>query len=478
MVPRTLACCGVAILALTEAGAQEGYYFPPAGEGLSNQDQRSPAAIGLNPAVIEQLAGQSSRWALWRHGYLVHVEGDFNAVQEVKSLRKTWHALTVGAAIKQGKIPSYNQPISVWETNLTGKDADATWWHVITQSSGFDYPYDTYPDYDPGVMWTYSDKNPKRLCNALAKAYGTTGFEDDYADVIREAYFDAIGMRGWSTTVRNDDGIRFSFDLEDMGRLGLLVLARGRWNGVEVIPQWFVEELEQKQTYGMLVNYNGPDDGVLALSPADFPESPYGYMTWVNTDGDVFVGASTAWAYGAGAGGTFILWNRENGIVFAGVGIEFSIPLSSGSVPHVIEANIMGPNPLVLMSAPPVIQDATAMPNAGPAPLAVQFTASASDPEGDPLSYAWDFDGNGAYDATGATAGHTYEMAGPYTARLRVRDGANTVTRDLLVTVEAPSVSEPPPPAGGDKKKCGLLGMEALLVLALIGLRCYGVRTP
>lgn len=46
-------------------------------------------------------------------------------------------------------------------------------------------------------------------------------------------------MRGWSSSAL-EDGVRFHFDLEDMGRLGLLVLARGRWNGIEVIPRTLI----------------------------------------------------------------------------------------------------------------------------------------------------------------------------------------------------------------------------------------------
>ncbi len=75
-----------------------GYYFPPPGESLAQQNQQSPAAVGLNAQIIDDLSGKAPRWALWRHGYLVHVSGDFNQTTDVKSLRKTWHATTVGAA--------------------------------------------------------------------------------------------------------------------------------------------------------------------------------------------------------------------------------------------------------------------------------------------------------------------------------------------------------------------------------------------
>ncbi|MHC4497105.1 MAG: DUF5060 domain-containing protein, partial [Planctomycetota bacterium] len=291
------------------------------------------------------------RWALWRHGRLVHVEGDLHKTTDVASLRKTWHAMIVGAAIKQGRIPSHHHKIGKWLPELRGSDAEATWRHVMTQSAGFDYPYGNHPDYEPGKMWTYSDLNLVHLCNALARVYGKKDFYDYYADVASEAYFDAIGMEGWSTAIKTDagfgnrsDGVRFVISLEHMGRLGLLALARGNWDGVELVPKWFVEELESKQTSGMSVNYNGPNDGRIDLSPKKFPECPYGYLTWVNTDRDLFDGADSAWACGRGAGGTVVLWNRRNGVVFAGVAVAASS--GTNSIARAIETSIIGPNPL------------------------------------------------------------------------------------------------------------------------------------
>ena len=157
------------------------------------------------------------RWALWRHGTLLGHEGDFDAVVDVASLRKTWHAMVVGAALLQGRIPSLDQEIREWVPEIDGQGAKgrATWRHVITQTSGFDYPYGEYPAYAPGEMWTYSDLNLVHLCNALARVYGKRDFHDNFEDVARTAYFDAIGMHGWSTTTKFDelsnmiDGVRF-----------------------------------------------------------------------------------------------------------------------------------------------------------------------------------------------------------------------------------------------------------------------------
>jgi glucose/arabinose dehydrogenase/PKD repeat protein len=86
----------------------------------------------------------------------------------------------------------------------------------------------------------------------------------------------------------------------------------------------------------------------------------------------------------------------------------------------------------------------TATPTNGTAPLAVSFDGTGStDPEGRPLTYSWDLDGDGTFgDATGPTASHTY-TAGVYHPSLRVTDdqGASDTT-SLTVTAgnTAPTV--------------------------------------
>jgi glucose/arabinose dehydrogenase len=82
---------------------------------------------------------------------------------------------------------------------------------------------------------------------------------------------------------------------------------------------------------------------------------------------------------------------------------------------------------------------ASANPTSGPPPLTVQFTGSgSSDPDGDAIAYAWDLDGDGAYDdATVANPSFTYTTAATYQARLRVTDarGASSLSAPITITV-------------------------------------------
>ena len=80
----------------------------------------------------------------------------------------------------------------------------------------------------------------------------------------------------------------------------------------------------------------------------------------------------------------------------------------------------------------------------GEVPLRVDFAAGGSgDPDGGPVSYAWDF-GDGAT-AVGGTASHEYTASGAYTVRLLVLDDEGTVDGDTETVVVWP-----PGPASAD----------------------------
>jgi plastocyanin/PKD repeat protein len=84
---------------------------------------------------------------------------------------------------------------------------------------------------------------------------------------------------------------------------------------------------------------------------------------------------------------------------------------------------------------------------------AVSFDGSASsDGDGSIVSYAWDFDGNGTFDETSATAttSHPYPLAGTFAVRLRVTDdrgNTHDATRSLTVRSRVPTPSFTATPA-------------------------------
>jgi PKD repeat protein len=84
---------------------------------------------------------------------------------------------------------------------------------------------------------------------------------------------------------------------------------------------------------------------------------------------------------------------------------------------------------------PPSAGSVTASPNEGiAATTQVSFSAQgASDPDGDTLTFTWDF-GDGAT-GSGQNTTHVYQQAGSFNARLTVSDGEESATTTTSVTI-------------------------------------------
>lgn len=95
-------------------------------------------------------------------------------------------------------------------------------------------------------------------------------------------------------------------------------------------------------------------------------------------------------------------------------------------------------------NAKPVVNRVYAAPSSGAAPLAVRFTADATDRDGI-VKYEWDFDGDGNFDSVTTTpaASHSYTRQGSFAAVLRVTDGMGERS-----TIQVPSIEVSVLPAG------------------------------
>jgi glucose/arabinose dehydrogenase len=113
---------------------------------------------------------------------------------------------------------------------------------------------------------------------------------------------------------------------------------------------------------------------------------------------------------------------------------------NSGSVRRIVFGN----------AAPSAAAHAT--PASGSSPLSVELSADVSvDPDGDSVSYAWDFESDGSDDAHTRTASHVYTTPGVYDARLTVTDERGAVSHDTVTIAvdDAPPVATIAAPVDG-----------------------------
>ncbi len=132
---------------------------------------------------------------------------------------------------------------------------------------------------------------------------------------------------------------------------------------------------------------------------------------------------------GSGAEVTYV---PQSGFVGAD-GFTYTVTDDEGltSEPASVSLTVYDPN----ANEPPTLSLSATMDY-----LELSASASATDPEGDALSFSWDLgDGN---TATGSSVTHTYGDAGTYVVSVSVSDGVNTVSDSTTVTAEAPPEGE------------------------------------
>ena len=88
-------------------------------------------------------------------------------------------------------------------------------------------------------------------------------------------------------------------------------------------------------------------------------------------------------------------------------------------------------------NSPPTVSAFTVNPAAGVLPLNAVFSATASDPNGDVLTYFWDFGDGTSASTTTATANKTYTVAGTFTASVTARDSNFAFSAPVATVVRA-----------------------------------------
>src|SRR5206468_6276541 len=123
------------------------------------------------------------------------------------------------------------------------------------------------------------------------------------------------------------------------------------------------------------------------------------------------------------------------GAATAGVGGYLATKPSSAAGPGSRSNGTTPPN--TSPNSPPVVGAVGASPSTGlAASTSINVSATgASDPDGDPLTFDWDF-GDGARGA-GATAAHVYNAAGPFLLTVTVSDGKASTSASRAVTIKS-----------------------------------------
>jgi CubicO group peptidase (beta-lactamase class C family) len=273
----------------TGLGAAE-LYFPPAGGAWQTI---APEVAGWRSAGLEaalDFAGKrgASEVVILHRGrvlaervyalaepspryqrMLVGRTEDGRPIEDVASVQKSVASFLAGVAEGKGLLeldaPVTRHLEAGWSRAAPEQEARITVRHLMTMTSGLDVRGRF--EAAPGALWRYNTSVYARLIPVLEAVAGK-----DVEALSSDWLTARIGMadsgwraRAWVTGDVDANRYGFATTARDLARFGLLILARGRWNGADVLGNdgYLERALATSQqlnpSYGLLWWLNGKE---------------------------------------------------------------------------------------------------------------------------------------------------------------------------------------------------------------------------
>lgn len=317
---------------------------PPAYWPTNGWRGSSPEEQGMDSATLVEMLANIQEQAypihsliIIRNGYMV-MEAYFHPYQadlphDMASVTKSVTSALIGLAVKQGYIDRINHPLLDFfpkraVANLDARKQAVTLEHLLTMSSGLDWPVNDMDDpiaaqilhstdwvqfaldrpmaQEPGTTFSYNSAGSHVLMAVIQKTTGMTPL-----NFAKENLFKPLGISQvfwpYDPNGINTGGWGLKLTPRDMAKLGYLYLNNGVWAGQSIIP---AEWVKASSTAAINPPAAGPRYG-----------SGYGYQWWVEP-GQGYKAA------GAGGQRIFVLPQQNMVVVFVGdiVPVESQVP--------------------------------------------------------------------------------------------------------------------------------------------------------
>jgi CubicO group peptidase (beta-lactamase class C family) len=304
-------------------------------EYSGSRDLRRAILKGFEREPFHEILGPTKKRGgpagmILKNGYLVKSWGDTKRVDMTFSVTKSFLSTIAGLAYDKKLIANVKDKVGqyIWDGTFNGAhNSKITWEHLLQQNSDWSGELFGIKDWadrppregdlddwkfrelkEPGTVMEYNDVRVNVLAYSLTHVW-----RKPLPLVLKEHLMDKIGASttwrwfGYKNAWTTIDGIQMKsvtggghsgggifISAEDMARFGLLFLNDGNWKG---------EQLLSNDWIGM------------AVSPSR-PNNNYGYMWWLNLEGNrQWSGVSDKVFYAAGFGGNFIVVDKENDLV-------------------------------------------------------------------------------------------------------------------------------------------------------------------
>ena len=321
--------------AFDEEELDKAVQFAMDNEYSGSRDLRRAILKGFEREPFHEILGPTKKRGgpagmILKNGYLVKSWGDTKRVDMTFSVTKSFLSTVAGLAYDQNLIADVQDKVGnyVWDGTFDGShNSKITWEHLLQQNSDWSGELFGIKDWadrppregglddwkyrelqEPGTVMEYNDVRVNVLAYSLTQVW-----RKPLPMVIKEHLMDKIGASttwrwfGYKHAWTTIDGIQMKsvtggghsgggifISAEDMARFGMLFFNDGNWKGKQLISQDWIK---------------------MAVKPSK-PNNNYGYMWWLNLDGNRhWEGVNKKVFYAAGFGGNFIVIDKENDLV-------------------------------------------------------------------------------------------------------------------------------------------------------------------
>lgn len=279
--------------------AQASDYFPKSDWRIASPKDHNMDQNRIEEFVAQLKTGKVqkpiSSFLIVKNGYLVVNEtfGSYNGTPHtLQSVTKSITSTLVGAAIQNGFISNLDQKVISFFPeykqidHLDARKKAMTLEHALTMRTGqawtgerhldplnryqgdrMKYVLDYTMETQPGKVWYYNS-GIAILMGGLLK--NVTGMSTQ--DFAQRYLFDPLHIEDakwrWSHKGIPHTGGGLFLKPTDLAKIGYLYLRNGRWNGKQILPEWWVEKATQRHV---------PDtENIAGISKIS-----YGYMWWL-----------------------------------------------------------------------------------------------------------------------------------------------------------------------------------------------------
>lgn len=271
--------------------------------------------------------------------YLGSSNNNKNSSNNIYSVTKSIISSLIGIAVREGYIGSLDEPVEKYLPEYFNGQIDPRWKtitlkHLLTMTPGFcedlnsmtsskdwiKYTFSLPLNYDPGKKFQYANSASHLLSVILTKATGMS--TKDFADKV---LFKPLHINSpqW---VQDPAGYYMGYANiylrpRDMARFGWLYCCKGKWEGVQVVPESWVTESTKVQ-----VDFNKEQENGSAVkntvNEQNTVENGYGNKWWIS-------GKSGYHSFSAlGYGGQSITVVPDLGLVMVITSVPDSLSLS------------------------------------------------------------------------------------------------------------------------------------------------------